>query len=306
MDSGTEVRPIVLSGGSGLLGRAVQRALADKGIKTIRLVRGEVTGPDQVIWNPAGFGSIAEPKRLEGCEAAIHLSGASVAGRRWSTDVRNELVESRVGSTAMLARTLAELRDPPKTLVVASATGIYGNRGDELLDETSSPGTGFLAELCRAWEGATIVAEKAGIRVVHARFGVVLAKESGALKKMLPIFRLGLGGKLGSGRQWMSWISLEDAAEALVFLLGKGNLRGPVNLTAPNPVTNAEFTRRLGYQLGRPAKFAVPAFALRLAFGEMAQETLLASQRAMPSKLLTAGYPFRYAAVSDALRAALG
>ncbi len=299
---------VVLSGASGLLGSALQENLARSGFKTLQLVRGRqaVTGQDQISWNPSAVPALENLTPLEGCRAAVHLSGASIAGKRWSAGYRQELVESRVTTTAAIARTLAELEEPPETLIVASAVGIYGDRGDEQLNEESAIGMGFLADLCDAWEEATLPAEKCGIRVVHARFGVVLSRKAGALKKMLPIFRIGLGGRLGTGQQWMSWISLEDAVDALQFLINSIEVSGAVNVTAPYPVTNAEFTRLLAQRLRRPALFPVPAFALRLAFGSaMADEALLASQRAVPHKLLASGFRFRHAQLQDALRVAL-
>lgn len=259
-----------------------------------------------MTWNPAASPVVAETEGLEGCAAAIHLSGASIAGRRWTPDYKRQLTVSRVGSTRALSDLLAGLRNPPKTLIAASAIGIYGNRGDEKLDESSAPGSGFLADVCRQWEEATQAAQRAGIRVVHVRFGVVLGNGPGALGKMLPIFRLGLGGRLGSGRQWMSWVSLEDAIAVVLFVLEHSELAGPVNLTAPNPVTNAQFTRALARQLHRPALLPAPAFALRLALGEMANEALLSSERAFPTKLLAAGFRFAHPTIEDALAASLG
>jgi uncharacterized protein (TIGR01777 family) len=216
------------------------------------------------------------------------------------------MAASRVDSTQALATALAGLRRPPRTLLVASAVGIYGNRGGELLDETSKPGAGFLAELCRQWEAAARPATEAGIRVVHLRFGVILGPGPGALARMLPLFRLGLGGRLGNGRQWMSWISLADAIGAVLCVLETPALAGAMNLTAPSPVTNAEFTRILARQLRRPAFLPVPAFALRLALGQMADEVLLSSARAVPVRLLAAGFRFTHPTLGEALAAALG
>ncbi|HWA93906.1 MAG TPA: TIGR01777 family oxidoreductase [Terracidiphilus sp.] len=296
---------VVLSGASGLLGSAFRENLAHSGYKTLQLVRDVDARAGQVQWNPHTIPALQKVSSLEGSKAAVHLSGASIAGKRWSAGYRQELVESRVATTAALAHILAGLKSPPATLVVASAVGIYGNRGDEQLDENSPVGKGFLADLCEAWEEAALPAAKAGIRVVHARLGVVLSKKAGALRKMLPAFRFGLGGRLGSGQQWMSWISLEDAVDALQFLINSIEVSGAVNVTAPYPVTNAEFTRLLAKKLHRPALLPVPAFALRFAFGTMADEALLASQKAVPSKLLAAGFRFRHARLQDALRAAL-
>ena len=301
---------IVLSGASGMVGTALRRRLAARGASVVQLVRGAPGGENQVAWDPSAP-AIANASALEGCAAAVHLSGASVAAHRWTANYRKELTASRVDSTRALAQTLASLRERPQTLVVASAVGIYGNRGEEVLDEDSAPGEGFLAEVCRAWEEAARPALDAGIRVVHTRFGVVLgrglrAHEQGALEKMLPVFRLGLGGRLGSGRQWMSWVSLEDAVAAILFALETRSLAGPVNVVAPNAVTNAEFTQALARRVHRPAVLPVPAFALRLALGPMADEALLASARVAPAKLMAAGFEFVHATVDEALAAALG
>jgi uncharacterized protein (TIGR01777 family) len=261
--------------------------------------------PGQFPWNPAASSPVAHPEVLEGFTAAIHLSGANVAARRWAPTYKRELTLSRVQSTRALATTLARLRHPPEALLVASAIGIYGNRGEELLDETSAPGSGFLADLCQQWEAAAQPAAEAGIRVVHLRFGVVLGPGPGALARLLPIFRLGLGGPLGAGRQWMSWISLTDALAAILFVLDTPALAGPVNLTTPRPVTNAEFTRTLAAVVHRPAILPVPAFALHMALGQMADEALLSSARAFPSKLTAAGYHFVHPDLAQALAAAL-
>lgn len=288
-----------------MLGGSLRRALAALGIPALQLVRSATTAKDQLVWNPAATPAVAGLEALEGCAAAIHLSGANVAGQRWTAAYRREMTASRVDSTRALATLLASLRTPPQALLVASAVGFYGDRGDELLDETSLPGKGFLAELCQQWEAAAQPAVEAGIRVVHLRFGVVLGPGPGALARMLPHFRLGLGGRLGSGRQWMSWISVEDAMRAVLFALETPALAGPVNLAAPSPITNAEFTRELARQLRRPAFLPAPAFALRLALGQMADEALLASARAVPSRLLVAGFRFAHPTVDKALAAAL-
>jgi hypothetical protein len=300
---------ILLSGASGLLGAAIRQALSARNLPVLQLVRRSVSSSDELHWNPVGDPPFPAPAPLQNISAAIHLSGSNVAAHRWTAVYKREIASSRVDSTRVLATTLARLRQPPKTLLVASATGIYGNRGDELLDETSAPGSGFLADLCQQWEAAAQPAVDAGIRVVHLRFGVVLGPASaahpGALDKMLPIFRLGLGGPLGSGRQWMSWISLHDAVAASLFALQTPSLAGPVNLTAPNPVTNAEFTRTLARRLHRSAFFAAPAFALRLALGEMAEEALLSGARAFPAKMTAAGFQFTHPTIDLGLAAAL-
>jgi uncharacterized protein (TIGR01777 family) len=288
-----------------MLGKAVREALIARGSSVIQLVRSAPAQPNQLQWNPAGATAIAHSESLEDLTAAIHFSGANLAAHRWTPDYKREIAESRINSTRVLATTLAGLHHPPRTLLIASATGIYGNRGDELIDETSPFGTGFLAESCQRWEAAARPAVDAGIRVLHLRFGAVLDAGDGALAKLLPIFRLGLGGPLGSGRQYMSWISRPDALAAIFFLLDSPSLAGPINLTSPNPVTNEQFTRSLAAQLHRPAFLTVPAFALRLAFGEMADEVLLSGVRAYPAKLAAAGFQFSHPSLVHALPALL-
>jgi uncharacterized protein len=294
-------RRVLISGASGMIGSALRAALVQRGEGLVQLVRREPASREQLQWDPAAHSPIAQPQALEGVDVAIHLSGANLAARRWTPEYLREVTASRVGSTRALAATLAGLSRPPRSMLVASAVGIYGNRGDKVLDETSPPGSGLLADLCRAWEAATAPAEEAGIRVVHLRFGVVLDRHAGALAQMLPIFRLGFGGRLGSGKQRISWISLRDLAAATLFVLDSPSLSGAVNLTSPEPATNAEFTRALGRQLRRPAVFPVPVFALRMGFGRMADEALLSSTRAVPRKLLDAGFHFAHASVEDAL-----
>ncbi|HMG84546.1 MAG TPA: TIGR01777 family oxidoreductase [Terracidiphilus sp.] len=305
MDSTLASGGIVLSGASGMLGAALHRALTARGISTLQLLRRVPTSQGQLQWNPGLDRPIENPAPLEGKAAAIHLSGASVATHRWTEAYRRELTVSRVDSTNRLARVLAGLQKPPRVFLVASAIGIYGDRGDEVLQETSAPGTGFLANLCQQWEAAAAPAVQAGIRVVHLRFGVVLGPGRGALQQMLPPFRLGLGARLGSGQQWMSWVSLADVVAAILFASERSNLSGPLNVTAPNPVTNAEFTRALGKQLRRPAFLSVPAFALRVMFGQMADEALLASARVQPGKLQAAGFRFALPEIRVALEKAL-
>ncbi len=294
----------LLSGASGMLGSALQRALAARNLPILQLVRRTPVSPNQLQWNSATTPAIAHPEALDGLAAAIHLSGSGVAAHRWTTAYKREMTLSRVQSTRALATTLAHLHHPPQAFLVASAVGIYGNRSDELLDETSAPGSGFLADLCQQWEAAAQPAVDAGIRVVHLRFGVVLG-QGGALAHMLPMFRLGLGGPLGDGQQWMSWISLDDALAAILFVLDTPTLSGPINFTCPNPVTNAEFTRALSRTIHRPALLRAPAFALRLALGQMADETLLSSARVFPSRLTTARFPFTQPTVDQALAAVL-
>jgi hypothetical protein len=294
----------LLSGASGMLGTALREALTERNLSFLQLVRSAPRATDQLQWDASGT-TIPHSEGIEDLDAAIHLSGANVAAHRWTPEYKREIIDSRVNSTRALATALAGLRRPPKMLLVASATGIYGDRGDELIDETSPLGTGFLAETCRQWEAAAKPASDAGIRVLYLRFGVVLGPE-GALARLLPIFRLGLGGQLGNGRQYMSWISLPDALAAILFLLETPTLSGPINLAAPNPVTNAQFTRALADHLHRPAFLGVPAFALRLALGEMADEALLSGARAYPAKLAKAGFKFSHTSLIHALPAVLG
>ena len=296
---------MLLSGASGMLGTALRQSLSARGIVAVQLVRRAAAGPNELRWNPGIAQPITDIESMEGLDAAIHLSGANVAGHRWTSAYKREIWESRVDSTRALATALASLRQPPRVMLAASATGVYGSRRDEILDERSGPGKGFLAELCREWEAAAQPAAEAGIRVVNLRFGVVLGRGDGALGKMLPLFRLGLGGRLGSGRQWMSWVALEDAVAAILFALDTTALAGPINVTAPEPVTNAEFTRALGRAVHRPAILPAPAFALKLALGEMADEALLASARAVPARLIEAGFQFAQPTLDAALAATL-
>jgi uncharacterized protein (TIGR01777 family) len=297
--------PYLLSGASGMLGKSLQQLLEDCHLPILQLVRRNPALRNEIQWNPAVSPAIQDPRAFEGMAAAIHLGGASLAGRRWTKAYKRELVQSRIHSTRELASTLARLRQPPPVFLTASAVGFYGNRGDELLDDTSPGGSGFLAEVCQQWEAAALPAVEAGIRVIHLRLGVVLGPGSGALAAIAPLFRLGLGGRLGSGRQWMSWISLTDAVAAIAFALRTPSIQGPINLTSPNPVTNRQFTLSLAHVLHRPAVLPVPAFVLRLALGEMADEALLSSARAFPSKLTTARFQFKYPVLGHALAAAL-
>ena len=303
---------ILLTGSSGLIGTSLGRTLRGKRISIISLHRQALHGARVLnegvpgLWDPYAAAPMSRPREIEGITAAVHLSGANLAGRRWTSSYKQEILESRVKPTHALATMLAGLRPKPKVLVCASAIGIYGGRGDEVLTEASSPGSGFLPELCLAWERATKPASKAGIRVVHLRFGVVLSPEGGALAQMLPIFRAGLGGRLGSGRQWISWVALPDVTRAIEFALETSSLAGAVNVVAPNPVTNLQFTRSLGRVLHRPTLLPVPAFALRLAFGEMAEALLLNGQRAIPERLEREGFQFDDQRIAQGLARALG
>ncbi|HTW44575.1 MAG TPA: TIGR01777 family oxidoreductase [Acidobacteriaceae bacterium] len=298
---------VLVSGGSGLIGASIVRSLAEDRIDVVQLVRRKATHSNEVEWDPragepVGDWSKMDWPKLEGASAAIHLSGANVAAHRWTAAYKREIADSRVGSTRTLVNLLKKLEKPPGSLLCASAIGIYGDRGDEKLTEASPPGTGFLAETCRAWEAEADAAARAGMRVVHLRTGVVLAREDGALKKMLPLFRAGLGGRLGDGRQWMSWIALSDLVRAVRHILATDSLKGPVNLVGPIPVTNAEFTKALGRAVHRPAVLPTPAFALRAALGEMADAALLASTRVIPVKLAESGFHFDFPEIGGALR----
>ncbi|HEV7367428.1 MAG TPA: TIGR01777 family oxidoreductase [Gemmatimonadales bacterium] len=297
---------IAMTGGSGLIGAALMHYLIpDPHHRITRLVRRKA-GPGEITWDPVG--GRLDPAALEGIDAVIHLAGENV-GARWTQSRKRRIRESRVSGTTLLGETIARLRRPPRVLISASAVGIYGNRGDETLTEASSlgdPSSNFLVSVCQEWEAAADAARAAGVRVVHPRFGVVLSPSGGALRKMLLPFRLGLGAQLGRGTQWLSWISIDDAVGAIHHALKTDGLSGPVNATAPNPVTNRDFTRTLGRVLRRPAPFTVPAAALRLALGEMAEETLLASARVLPAGLLRSQYQFRHLDLESALRHVLG
>jgi hypothetical protein len=294
---------VLVSGASGLIGRVLVRSLRSQGHQVRCLRRGRADG-DDLAWDPEA--GALDPGALEGLDAVVHLAGEHIAGGRWTRTRKARILSSRVQGTRLLSEKLAGLSHPPQVLVCASAVGYYGDRGAEELSEDSPPGRGFLAEVCRAWEGAADPARAAGIRAVHLRFGMVLSAQGGALPRMLPPFRLGLGGRLGSGVQWMSWIHLEDAVAAIGHVLERENLGGPFNAVSPSPCANAEFTRTLGRVLRRPALIPVPAWALRLALGEMARELLLSSARALPSRLLESGFRFEHPELEAALRHLLG
>ena len=295
---------ILICGASGFLGSALVPHLEGGGYEVTRLVRRAPQGEREIGWDPAS-GEI-DAAALEGFDAAVNLSGESIGLGRWSTARKQRIWSSRIESTRLLCETLARVTRKPRTLISTSAVGYYGDRGDEELDETSSPGAGFLPRLTQLWEGAADAARHAGIRVVHPRFGIVLASDGGALAPMLTAFRVGLGGPIGDGRAWWSWIAIDEVVAALEFALAAESLEGPVNFVAPGPTTNAEFARTLGRVLGRPAFFAVPAFLLRACFGEMADEALLASARVAPRRLIQAGYVFQHPELESALRHVLG
>ena len=282
---------VVIAGASGLIGRALVQELRARGWTAIRFVRGQARRADEVGWNPAS--DMLNVDELGRVDAVVNLSGENIASGRWTRERRKRIVESRVGSLRTLRRALERMSVPPQVVVSASAVGIYGDRGDEVLTETSTRGQGFLADVCEAWEEHAVRIAQLGVRTVRLRLGVVLAREGGALPRLLPLFRAGLGGRVGNGRQWMSWISLVDAVGAVAHAIECAELAGPVNAVAPRAVTNLEFTRTVAAWLRRPAWLPAPAFALRLAFGQMAQETLLASARVEPAELIRSGYRFR-------------
>ena len=302
---------IVMSGASGLIGTALGKRLTADGHSLTRLVRHEAKagahdarGANQsggdVSWDPVS-GSL-DPSAIEGCDAVINLSGAGIGDKRWSTDYKETLRSSRVQTTELLANTIADVDNRPSVFLSGSAVGWYGDRDDERLDELSTPGEGFLSDLCQDWEAATIPAEKVGVRTVHLRTGIVLSARGGALKKQLPLFKLGLGGRFGNGHQWQSWISIDDEVNAIVHLLS-AELCGAVNLTAPNPVTNVEFTATLAKVLHRPAVLPVPGFAPKLVLGdELVEALLLNGQRVLPTALQRSGFEFRHATLEVALR----
>src|ERR671916_1670384 len=294
---------VLISGATGLIGSALISELESGGHQTTRLTRSPASSGD-IGWDPSS-GTI-DASRLEGHDAVVHLAGESIGEGRWTPEKKRRILESRREGTRLLAETIAGLPEPPEVLISASAVGYYGDRGDELLREESEPGSDFLAEVCRAWEAAADPAREAGIRVVHPRNGIVLSTEGGALARTLPIFRLGGGGRIGSGRQWWSWVAIDDVAGAYVHALTEDSLEGPLNLGSPNPLTNAEYTRVLGRVLNRPTVFPLPAPVARLALGEVADALLLASQRMEPARLEETGYEFRYPELEEALRHLLG
>ncbi len=298
---------VLVSGSHGLIGTALVRTLRTRGDEVGPIVRGPAgthSGPGHVSWDIEA--RTIDTAAMEGADALVHLAGASLA-RRWSPAYKARLRDSRVEGTTQLATALAQLDRPPAVMVSGSAIGYYGDRGDEVLTEDSEPGTGFLAEVAQAWEAATAAAETAGVRVVHLRSGIVLSAKGGALGKQLPLFKLGLGGQLGAGRQYVSWVSLADEVDAILHAITHDSVRGPLNATAPNPVTNTELTRTLGAALGRPTMLRVPRFALEAALGpEMARETVLVSQRVRPARLEATGYTFRHPDLAGALDADLG
>jgi len=293
---------VLISGATGLIGNALIPELEAGGHRVTRLTRSPRSA-DDVGWDPEA-GTIGGD--LEGTDAVVHLAGESIAEGRWTQEKKRRILESRRNGTRLLSEAIAALPTPPSVMISTSADGYYGDRGNELLTEESGPGSGFLAEVCMEWEAAADPAREAGIRVVHPRTGIVLSPKGGALGKTLPIFRLGLGGKIGSGRQYWSWVSLDDVVGSYVYALENEAVSGPVNVCSPNPLTNAEYTKVLGRVLNRPTVFPVPATAARVALGGVVDELLLASKRMVPAGLEEAGYRFRHPDLEGALRHLLG
>ncbi len=293
---------IVISGASGLIGTQLSAQLTKSGHDVWRLVR-RVAGANEITWGPAK--GILNAAAVEGADAVIHLSGAGIADKRWTASYKREILDSRTLSTGLLAKTIASLHKRPAVFLSGSAIGIYGSRGDEILDEQSANGTSFLADVCTQWEAAAALAVSAGIRTVLLRTGIVLTPRGGALKKLLPLFKIGAGGKFGRGDQWQSWISLDDEIGAIEYLL-TADVSGPVNLTAPNPVTNSEFTTSLAKVLKRPALLPIPSFGPKLLLGgELADALLLTGQHVLPNVLTASGFKFAHTNLDGALRSLL-
>jgi hypothetical protein len=298
----TTVSTVAIAGASGFLGRAFARHLTSEGLEVRRIGRRSSRGVD-FHWDLAA--GLLDPAALDGADAVINFAGATIA-QRWTRAHKQAILTSRVRSTEVLAKTMSAVRSPPKVFLSTSAIGFYGSRGDELVDESSGPGTGFLVEVVQQWERAAAPARDAGVRLVHPRMGLVMHPDGGVLAKLLPVFNVGGGGKIGSGRQWMTWIGMHDAMRALQFVMVTDAMRGAVNVCAPTPVTNAEFSHTLGEVLRRPALATVPEFAVKLMFGEMGEETLLSGQRVDPKCLLRMGFHFDFPDLGPALRHELG
>jgi len=294
---------VAVTGATGLIGSALVARLRERGHAVRRLVRSTRDAqPGDIQWDP--MAAALDPRVLEGCDAIVNLAGAPIA-ERWTSERKRDILESRMRGTSLVVKAVAAMAVKPKVMLSGSAVGYYGDRGDETLDEQSSPGTDFLSQVARDWENAAAPIASAEVRLVLLRTGVVLSSRGGALAKMLLPFRLGFGGPMGNGRQWMSWISLDDHVRAMEHALFTDALNGPANLVAPNPVPNAEFAATLGKVLSRPAVIPVPRFALELAFGEMANATILASQRALPRALVDSGFAFAHGTIEAALRASI-
>lgn len=290
---------VLIAGASGLVGSALTPVLEAEGATVTRLVRTSA-GSGEIEWHPNN--DQIDAAALEGFDAIVNLAGENIAAGRWTDEQKRKIHDSRVNGSHLISETIAMLKQKPKVFLCASATGIYGDRDDEALDEESDSGGGFLAGVCREWEQATEPAAAAGIRTVNLRFGPILAREGGMLAKLLTPFKMGMGGKVGSGKQYISWVAIEDVVNAIMLALKDESVRGPLNIVSPNPVTNEIFTKTLGHVLGRPTALAMPAFAVRLAFGEMADEMLLASQRVIPKKLNDLGYEFQQPELEGALK----
>ena len=290
---------IGITGSSGFIGNHLTHYLKEKGVQVFSLVRRKGL-PDSanIYWNPTK--KEIDKEKLEGLTALIHLAGENISSQRWTPSQKQKILDSRIQGTSFLAETIASLKSPPEVFISVSAIGYYGNRGNETLTESSEKGNGFLSDVCQSWEESAAPAKRAGIRVVHPRFGLVLSTEVGALAKMIPPFRLGLGGRLGNGFQYMSWVTLDDLVQALYQLLTHQEISGPVNITTPNPVINLEFTQQLGKALHRFTIAPVPALILKLVMGEMADELLLSSTRVLPEKLIQSGYHFEYPDIESA------
>lgn len=288
---------VLVTGASGLIGSALLCTLREAGDEPVALVR-RAPQPGEIRWDPAGA---IDSSSFSSADAVVHLAGENIAAGRWTPDFKSRILNSRVQGTQTIAASIVRANPRPRVLVSASANGIYGDTGDRIVTEAEPAGRTFLAEVCRQWENATRPASEAGVRVVLLRTGMVLSGKGGALPRMLTPFRLGLGGRVGDGRQWTSWITVDDLVSLILHALQNEGMRGPVNAVAPNPVTNAEFTRALGSVLHRPTVFPLPAFAVRAVFGEMGEELLLASNRAVPQAVLDGGFQFRYPEIKDAL-----
>lgn len=291
---------VAVTGASGLVGSALMQVLKDEGHEVYAMVRRPATSPSELSWDPA-TGHV-DAGRLSKMDAVVHLAGENIAAKRWSDEQKRKIRSSRLDATYKLATAISSVTPRPSVLVSASAIGFYGNRDEQILSENSSMGEGFLAQLCKDWEDATLPAAASDVRVVNARISMVLSANGGALGKLLPIFKMGAGGPIGSGKQYMSWIDDSDLVRALAFVLTNENIAGPVNMSAPNPVTNKEFTSVLASVLGKPAFLPVPPLALRLAMGELADELLLVSQKVMPTVLQREGFRFQYPELERALR----
>ena len=300
----TATTRVALTGASGMVGHQLKESLHSSGVETFSLVRrSQIEDVDEIAWDPTS--GVINPAKLEGLTAIVHLAGDNIASSRWTAEKKQRIKQSRVEPTRILCEQLAQLKEPPKVIVCASATGFYGDRGAAEVDESSDPGTGFLPDVCKEWEDATQPARDAGIRVVNVRIGVVLSSRGGALQKMIMPFKLGAGGNVGNGRQYWSWITLDDLVGVIEFCIRNESLSGPVNAVAPEASTNAQFTKELGRVLHRPTVIPMPGFLARLALGEMANDLLLASTRVVPGQLIKAGYQFQQATLDSALQHAV-